>query len=299
MAVAGRESKALERSAHGALLSRNDYPIREALNATFFILGSGASVNDLTPAKWAQISCGVSVGLNSWAFHPFLPDAFALENPRDTVFANQAAAISRGLARAKLGTDPRKIWFFRDGAATSDMPKIALPVTLARHQRIYGRVQFPAVKRDKLTSLLEKYLLFDSLGKLAPHLLLDNGSTVVRMVNLALRAGFKEIVLVGVDLGDRGYFFEEDPQISESLGIIAPEMETVAGEHGTLSRSNRTAGFVEFIRSFADAAERVHNAKLYASSSSRQWEGVIDFFRWDPSGPGLLATSPSPLIQNP
>jgi len=46
---------------------------------TFFILGSGSSVEDLVPSDFEKIHSQVSVGINAWPLHHFVPDIYAYE----------------------------------------------------------------------------------------------------------------------------------------------------------------------------------------------------------------------------
>jgi hypothetical protein len=46
---------------------------------TLFILGSGASVEDLGPEYFREINSQVSVGINAWPLHHFVPDLYAFE----------------------------------------------------------------------------------------------------------------------------------------------------------------------------------------------------------------------------
>ena len=274
--LANRESSALVGlGGSNVLFSRADFPSPGSEIRTFFILGSGGSVNDLKPKHWESIASGFSVGLNSWAFHPFVPNAYALENPRVHALSAQAAAISEGLARPQVSSLEPAVWFFRDKWSVHDAPRIRVPPSLESRHRVYGRIQFPPVSPTSLEPLVRRYLLQDRQELIRPYLLLDNGSTVIRMINLALRCGFQRIVLVGVDLGDRQYFFEENPQIPESLGIGAPPMRIFPGVHGTLSPKDRTAGFTTFLRALSSAAQEVCGAELYVSSPSPRWNGLI------------------------
>ena len=40
---------------------------------TLIVLGSGASINDISPERWKAIARHDSVGFNFWPIHPFVP----------------------------------------------------------------------------------------------------------------------------------------------------------------------------------------------------------------------------------
>src|SRR5438105_10010101 len=46
---------------------------------TLFVLGSGASVNEISPERWKVIARHDSVGFNFWLVHPFVPTYYFLE----------------------------------------------------------------------------------------------------------------------------------------------------------------------------------------------------------------------------
>jgi hypothetical protein len=47
---------------------------------TLYILGSGASIEDLTSAHFDHIAKHSSVGINNWGVHPFVPDIYSFES---------------------------------------------------------------------------------------------------------------------------------------------------------------------------------------------------------------------------
>jgi hypothetical protein len=96
--------------------------------------------------------------------------------------------------------------------------------------------------------------------------MLDNGSSVIRMINLGLLLGFKRIVLLGVDLGKTPYFFEEDPSSLQALGLSGFTMTVEEGVHPTQAAKSRTTTFRKFLEAFASAADDVLGAKIFTAS---------------------------------
>lgn len=242
---------------------------------TFYILGSGASVNDLGTSEWDEVSAGFSVGLNSWAFHPFVPSAYAFENPRHQNLDAQADAISVGLERKQVIDVQPTVFFFRDSPVPSSAKTLRIPAGLQGFARVYGRVQFPRVREQALEGLLRGYFRFQKGASDGSTLLLDNGSTVIRMIDLALKAGFKRIVLLGIDLGSRPYFFEDDPSMLSRLGLPPLRMSDGSGSHATQDGGSRTTSFTLFLRALSRVVSETHSTDIRFVGASPALKGVI------------------------
>jgi len=233
----------------GKLLRLDDSELRQRANGkkNFFILGSGASANDLTLAQSTIIETGFSVGLNSWAFNGLIPDAYALENPRQAGFEAQVAAINAGLRRPKVLERKPFVFWFRDGTSRLPSGKISLPRQLEANAHHYGRFQFGPARVGQIEHLIQRYFRESLKDQLPQHVLLDNGSSVVRMVTLAALLGFETVVLVGVDLGRRPYFFEEEPSHLQAIGHAPFHLTEIHGSHPTEGAATRTLPFLEFM----------------------------------------------------
>ena len=279
--LAKREQQALLCLKTGVtVLGAPDYEVMTSAAQTFYILGSGASVNDLTHAHWREISEGYSVGLNSWAFHPFVPSSYALESPREARLSEQRLAIEKGLSRAGVIEKKPPVLYFRDNPFVRSGDSVRIPRELHSSVRLYGRTQFPPVSNPHLGLLLEAFLRRDASFASRNCLLLDNGSTVIRLIHFALRAGFRKIVLLGVDLGERQYFFEEDPEIPGQAGVKAPSMGAVAAAHPTLAPGSRTAGFLSFLSKLSSAAADIYGARVETGSDARVWQHWLPRHPW-------------------
>ena len=279
--LAKREQQALLRSETDiTLLGTPDYEVMTTAAQTFYILGSGASVNDLTHAQWGKISDGYSVGINSWAFHPFMPSSYALESPREARLSEQRLAIEKGLSRAGIIEKKPRILYFRDNSFIHSGDSVQVPRELHCSTRLYGRTQFPPVSSPHLVLLLEAFLRRDASIASRDCLLLDNGSTVIRLIHFALRAGFRKVVLLGVDLGERQYFFEEDPEIPLQAGVKAPSMGAIPSVHPTLSPGSRTAGFLSFLSKLSSAAADIYGARIETGSNARIWQHWLPRYPW-------------------
>lgn len=232
----------------------------------FFILGSGASANDLTLKQREMIESGFSIGLNSWAFNGLIPDAYALENPRQAGFEPQVAAINAGLRRPDVLEREPVVFWFRDGTSGLPSGKISLPRQLEANARHYGRFQFGPARFGQIDYLIQRYFRESLKGQLPQHVLLDNGSSVVRMVTLAAVRGFETVVLVGVDLGRRPYFFEEEPSHLQAIGHAPFHLTGIHGSHPTENAATRTLPFWDFMVPLSKVLEEQCGTRVYSAS---------------------------------
>jgi len=250
----------------GLPLDPRDLRTSAGADDVFYILGSGASVLNLSRGNFSSISEGYSVGVNSWAFHPFVPDIFALENPRTREHDRQVQAINLGLSRPEVITKNPWILFFRDNFSGPTSQQIVVESGLLSRVRVYGRVQFSSLAPRRLEKVIVRFLKDQRENRFPKSVMLDNGSSVIRMINLGLLLGFKRIVLLGVDLGKTPYFFEEDPSSLQALGLSGFTMTVEEGVHPTQAAKSRTTTFRKFLEAFASAAGDVWGAKIFTAS---------------------------------
>ena len=92
-----------------------------------FILGSGPSVLDLTPTQMARMRSGTTIGLNSWALHDFIPDAYSFEEMSDDRYIPVAQGLSAVLARPEVVTSQPLVLHLRARLSTPSRRLISLP----------------------------------------------------------------------------------------------------------------------------------------------------------------------------
>lgn len=185
------------------------FPVPTANRSVLFVLGSGASVDDLASDHWHTIARSTSVGVNFWTAHTFSPDYYALEK----MSVNQYQALEPLLSSNAKTSAARVLWF---GGPNRPNRKL-----LWIFRRLGGSVWFysgwplhEGRDGDLRGRFIRLYRLFQHLPRrLRPAL--DAGHTVSRLVTMAAMNGWKTIVLVGVDLG--GSYFEDYMKLREKI----------------------------------------------------------------------------------
>lgn len=187
-------------------------------NNTCFILGSGSSVGDITDKKWKYVKSQTSIGINNWILHRFVPNVLIFECGRKNFFNNlffknikkrekeyqNTIILWKDASRAIQDNRYRG---FNGPAKNLFFPLIYKPCSLRegatpKDTSLFGVIQFV-------------------LRKLGLPVFHYSRATVVLAIDLAVRLGFKEIVLCGVDLNSTKYFWEVD----HAKAVICEEIE--------------------------------------------------------------------------
>jgi len=273
--LAHRDSLAVGRLARQLDVSRLDYRnffrIRHPKPSAskLFILGSGPSVNELSPKNFEEIDSEWSVGISHWLIHPFVPDAYSVEQAEDHRYSHVAKLLSDHLKNlTPLTLKPLSVLCLRPREILDAETLIVIPKSLQSQTFLYGRINPVTSNESNLGD--ETRFFFSPLGRriFPSDSLLDNGSSVLRMVTLGILSGCKEIVLAGVDLNSQRYFWEADggadfPSLPQSYD---PWLSRGA-QHETNIASNRTFTFEQVIHEIASLGETSGRWKLSVTSS--------------------------------
>ena len=173
---------------------------------TLFILGSGASVNELSDQDWHYIASCNSVGFNYWMAHPFVPDLYFTEPLIFSLASEDFQALSE--ARKDAYSITPLILNYKEWN-----PQAEVYLTKKFPQVLVQNLYYYAPYNLRLNNAwMMKLLLLGWRRKRFSNnpfnwLILQRG-TLDMLIMLGYFAGFTEIVLVGVDLSNTAYFFE-------------------------------------------------------------------------------------------
>ena len=244
-------------------------PLSTNRSSELFILGSGPSVLELTPEHFSRMRQGTTIGVNSWVLHDFIPDAYSFEEMENDGYSAVARGLSQALGHHKVLSAMPHILHLRPRLATPVSRLVEIPEKLKPNTRYYGRFSPETRKAANLMSDLIQLVRAQLNRRIPPHILLDGGFSIARMISLGIARGYSSIVLVGVDLNANRYFFEEDPShlARHSLSDFNP-WKSRTSTHDTEETENRNFAASEFISALARASESVGGPKLFVLSSS-------------------------------
>jgi hypothetical protein len=247
---------------------------------TLFILGSGESILQLSEKHWAEVRDGVSVGVGAWTIHPFVPDFLALEhinpNPEMGTSSSNETLVEQSYRQALEGWHLRdevrkvnpQILFFRPPATSRGNRLAPLGDYGLRNTWLYGRVGSASKTLDGLRTELHSYFKWASLSAIPDYLPFDTGATISRLISLGVRAGFKRIVLAGVDLRDSRYFWDASPGFLAERGLDSFTTSETYSAHSTeAGRRFATSDVLETLQQFLT----IRNQNILYSGHSSSW----------------------------
>ncbi len=205
---------------------------------TLFILGSGSSINTLSDTEWASIREADSIGFNFWPIHDHVPSLYVAEvcavptgeeanyqRYRD-LMALKATAYSNTPILIKDGERVKKQWL---AEYVSHFPKSLWPNIL-----LAWDWEIPGDDEESFIAHLQRWETNGLLtGSVAP--LVRKRATVSYLIFLALRAGYRKVVLCGIDLDNNDYFYRlrESEYAAKGLPVPQPAVAHAAPIHKT------------------------------------------------------------------
>lgn len=215
---------------------------------TAFILGTGASAARLSEDRLRIIQSQFSIGINQWIFHSLIPDVFAYE-------VDERLSLVHALDRPEIRLVAPPILFLRPADKNAEGNATYFPDFLRSTTYVYGRVNLWTRRVENISPDVSALFQIKQ-GKRKEFLALDDGASIVRMVSLCTTMGFKHIVLVGVDLNNVKYFWDEDPSYLERLGLVSFDAGQKGSVHETLSAIKRPFGVDVFMGALAKSLKK-------------------------------------------
>lgn len=272
--VVWRALKSAENTGY-PLLHQDDLGPRH--DTPFFILGSGASVEDLGAEHFRSIGQGFSVGVNAWPLHDFVSNAYALESCRNH---ERSVAISRALQRKEIVKSRPLVLLEVNSARTSRHSNIEIPNALLERTRLYAKTTAITEQRRTVEKELRRFLFKHKRGALPFWLSFGQNASIERLATLAIVHGFKDIVFVGVDLNNTSYFWEQNPNYLRRRGVQA----FGSGQHGAIHKTadplHNPVPTTDVLKILAELAGGMYGAKLWTCSPHSALAKFLDLYSW-------------------
>lgn len=213
-------------------------------NDTVFILGSGPSINSLTDKNWEYIDSKDSWGFNFWFCHDFIPNYYFLQSPKkknhDILMLKIFKSKSKKYKRTNfiIRGDSLNRGFFHKSQIGSFILKSKFNFSFMP-ELIFGSNY--KGKTSQILSKLHRYKFFENVNGSMP--IPKFGSTIGELIPLALKLGYKKIVLCGIDMNSSSHFYDikkytdKFPELIElaffhqALGANHPHMNSKIRKH--------------------------------------------------------------------
>ncbi len=187
---------------------------------TLFIMGSGASILDLPNEAWQAIRAADSMGINFWLYHDHVPTWYTCEVPRNPEYA----ASLMTLLKLRKNDYRNTCLLLKDVTKLDERcPHWTSEFPLGDMNHIY--TLFMLGVRGRTAGSLRFFLRwYRRLGYFRRNEMLwglpMKRATIFMAMSFALMAGYRRIVLCGVDLSNPDYFYHHPKYVGN--GMPAP-----------------------------------------------------------------------------
>jgi hypothetical protein len=186
---------------------------------TVFVLGSGWSINEIPNARWEVIGRHDSIAMNFWPLHAFVPRVYLFENVKriegwESIFDELQRLLQRRAQdyRNTIKIISEELQLFAPRQLVFEVPE-----NFRRNLYIGFSSAVVARTEAELVAGL-RYLRRQGLfapGTHIPWLFKYQGS-VIGVLSLAARMGYRRIILCGIDLGKAEYFYHHRERYPET-----------------------------------------------------------------------------------
>lgn len=245
-----------------------DESIIDIKNKKVYILGCGESINKVSSEEWAEIENNVSIGVNYFYCHDFKTDINLIE------FGKSQEAINCLNLYLEYSSNITAIH-----ARHKFFSKKDISILKNKNKFEYSPLVLRSTNNDFIKRILKS--LF---GKRLIH----HCSNIDCAISLAVLLGAKEISLVGVDLNNSKYFWDEknEPNFLERNIKIAIEKDYLEdnikrkGVHATLNKEimdkNTSLTIDEYLKLLNNLLNEM-GVKLFISNKNSRLASILEY----------------------
>lgn len=248
---------------------------------TLFILGSGASVCELNKTNFSHIRNNVSIGINTWPLHPFVPDFYAFEYFRNP--GKKVDLLSEALQRDEV-LSKKPYFLIKDSVlSASSYQCIRIPAKLKDRMLYY--TSLPILTRDVslLSQAYHDLIQLQAAEWIPLCCTADRGASIVRIASLSVLLGFKNIVFVGVDLNNTQYFWQKDEGIIKRWNTAELSSGQTGKVHKTDDPSETRFTVTEVLQAMQEVARVNYGVSMWTTSSKSALSSFLNLYDF-PSG---------------
>ena len=251
---------------------------------TLFILGTGSSINSLSPKDFEHISNHDSLAFNNFLLHDFVPNFYLMESSfMDEIRNIQAHNIKQREADYK---DVKFLFkgleFDRTQELLTLLSKEKVNLDFYYSTSIYSKNNLKT-KSDTEKELTEILEFSQKVNKNRINFCYEKRATLSHLLFWAYLLGYKKIVLCGVDLNHSKYFYETEEYKQKSNGLIIPPNPQTGVIHASndpkANKNNLT--IQEVIEVYEKVIFKPNNIELYISSKESALSEYLPIFNFN------------------
>ena len=262
-------------------------PPKTVKNKIWFILGTGASVNQYGSKQWKQIKVNSSIGINYWALHDFITDYYMLE-----LIGNVDPILE--VMSLRKNDLKEKNFIIKGNYCNSHVyqgfcERISrIPIEIKKKSYLAKDIPIPGRTKSELIlslNILSKFGFFSGMSYL--NYLAQSRATITTAIILGVKFGFKEIVLCGVDLNNCGNFYMSDHDYYKKKGYPIPSLEEFQNNnkpslrHWTDRGSDKIIKVSDSIIAMEDFFRKKFDIRIYLGSNESSLFPKIPQFKWN------------------
>ena len=259
----------------------NFLKIKKKIKKKIFIFGSGSSIKDLTRQNFKEIERNYSIGINKWIFHDFITDYYMIElktNKYNSLkgFSNLNTMYKKRIINLLKIRKKKPIFLIY-------CPKYKLlemqnwikginPKRIFFYDYIRPNISKKNLKKEFAQTL--KYILETS--KVSNIVSLGIGSSVERAVSLSIILGFLQVVILGVDLKNRRYFWNKKDKNFKGLRV----KQKGSGLHKTAVKKSGNLPIQNSIKIIDQIARKYYGSKILISTNKSILSAKLEKYNW-------------------
>jgi hypothetical protein len=240
-----------------------------------FILGSGGSIAQIGDNGWSQIRRHDSIGFNFWMIHPHRPNLYFIEGTR---YLETYHTLIKWLHKRE--SDYRgipfvieyKLWSYW-GCRLEDLPE-----GMRFNTYLNAPLMRPTYDENRMRQYLRSWCALGANRANQLVNMIHHRASISALIAAAYCLGYKEIVLVGVDLKNTRYFWEE---LHDLEGPFPPNIETGDMHATVIQKAERpTYGLPIdlYLRLFDDEILKPSGRRLYNASPISSLNSVLPYY---------------------
>lgn len=246
---------------------------RRRTSDTLFILGSGPSLTRLSDERWKQVARHDSFGINFSFLLDFVPTFHVMEDGKQAWVRRQMVEALAPRRRRLRDT----VWFISDKQPRRGIHPRSAPEMFPEHPTVCVYPYPPVIRLEE-----DRRFRAEDFARSAVY-----RGTMSVVLHLALRMGYRRLVLLGVDLHTVGHFFDDLPEmrgyaeqhrrgVRERLGV-----KDIPAFPSMIAVGNKYRPFDEYLYALNELHLRPRSIELAMGDAGSIVCPRIPAFTWD------------------